>query len=278
MMNFKGKNKFYILVTLTLLFIIQIIIYLSFNVTNPQITVVMILLVLIAFVGVLVSYMAIKRTGRRIKKIPDSYKEVYYDIVEIVGISVMNMAQKRNTMNMVLEIFEHASLQNRDVNEVTGGNLEEFMSGFIEVSGGKLSTIYLVSYSTFLFVIYILFIKLYKVIKYGGLSLEAIEQQVLDRGIVLTYLIIAYIFFPWMLTTVKKAATEQWRGIKKALLLIPFLLPLSLVSVLIISDNTTFREFLDSPMPILSSAFLVICALIISVVSFLVMRKYKLKT
>jgi hypothetical protein len=150
------------------------------------------------------------------------------------------------------------------------------MSGFIEASGGKMTPLYLFAYSGFLFIIYLLFIKLYKVVKPGDFSMKLIETQTLDVGIVLLYGLLAFIFFPWMMYTINKAAKEQWQGLKRILLIIPFSIPIGLILLLIVFDNPSFIEFIDKPLPIFTSVYSIGVGVLLAV-GCLILMKYAQK-
>lgn len=110
-----------------------------------------------------------------------------------------------------VDIFEETSRNNRNVNEVIGFNLEQFVQEFIEVSGGVETIPYLLSYSTFLYAIYLLFIKLYMVVKASGPIEEIIKSETLDMGILIMYAVISYIFFPMMYILVRRSAKKGYK-------------------------------------------------------------------
>jgi DNA-binding ferritin-like protein (Dps family) len=272
-MNFKGKNKLYLLVILTLLFMAQTVIYLTKvdSIKTGEITI-LILLIVFAIIGIFIALYRLRVVKQRIKTLSPQYKEIYLQADEIVNLSAMKRVHKKETMVMILEIFEHASLQNRDVNSVIGGNLEQFISGFISVSAGRPTLLYLISYSSFLYIIYLLFMKLYLIFRSDIVVSDILQTEPLDLGIILTYGIIAFVFFPWMMLTTQRAAQKQWRGLKKILLLLPFTLPFLLILLLIKVDNSSFIIFIDTPVPIFTNYYTISLGIILLVVLFRVMR------
>lgn len=269
----RGKNKLVILTVLGIIFLLQVILYLilSTNIRWTELTL-LILILLIAVIGVIYSLKALRKTEKRVISLPQSYQEIYLRADEIIALSGMKRNQKKETMNYILEIFEDAYINNRDVNEVIGSNLEQFVQGFIEVSGGVETVPYLLSYSTFLYVIYLLFMKLYMVVKGSGPIEDILRNETLDLGIILMYAIISYIFFPLMYVMVRRSARKGWTGLKRGLVAIPLVIPILLVVIMMFVKKPQFRAFIDNPIHIFSSYFTVLLGILIVIISFILMK------
>lgn len=269
----RGKNKLVILTVLGIIFLLQVILYLilSTNIRWTELTL-LILILLIAVIGVIYSLKALRKTEKRVISLPQSYQEIYLRADEIIALSGMKRNQKKETMNYILEIFEDASINTRDVNEVIGSNLEQFVQGFIEVSGGVETVPYLLSYSTFLYVIYLLFMKLYMVVKGSGPIEDILRNETLDLGIILMYAIISYIFFPLMYVMVRRSARKGWTGLKRGLVAVPLVIPILLVVIMMFVKNPQFRAFIDNPIHIFSSYFTVLLGILIVIISFILMK------
>jgi len=210
------------------------------------------LIILLSIIAVAVNYSKLSDLKNRTETLPEAYQIVYIDAQEMIGLSAMSKTMKYETKQAVLEIFEHAVLDDRDVDEVIGGNLKSFMNGFIEAAGGQYSLLYLFSYSGVLFVGYLLLMKVYKLIR-DGFEVSNFKTENLDLGIVFTYALISFVFFPWMMITMKKASSEQWAGIKRSLILLPFVIPVGLMSLLIGVENERLRSILDYELPLFNS-------------------------
>jgi DNA-binding ferritin-like protein (Dps family) len=251
-----GRYKLYMSTGLAILLIIQAIVFIAIR---PNMTsglwFLFSVIILLALMVVGITVVMAKKIEHRVNKLPSSYVSVYMDAQELIGLSSMNRTMKSETSAMILEIFEHAALENRLIEDVICNDLEEFMKEFITAAGGDPIPLYWFSYSSLLFIGYLLLMKVYKVVKIGNLSIEHFKTETLDVGIVLTYALIAYLFFPWLMIVMKKAAREQWLGIKRIYIMLPFIIPVGLMSLLIGVNTEPFRKFLDHPIIIFSSIY-----------------------
>lgn len=269
-MQYRGKNKLMVLICLTILQLVLIGVYiLSSSQLNLGILLMFGILFLLALVATLLSYRAIKKTEQRIATIPDTYKKVYININELVGVSAMKADEKSTVMSMVLEIFEEASSEGRTVESVTGGNIEHFMTSFMEETKGALTLPYLLCFSGFLYFLYLLSMKLYMVVRNDGFTMVSLEQNTLNVGIALMYAIIAFVFLPLMMITVQTSATKQWTGIKKIIVALPLLIPVAVVAVFIIVDSPEFITFVDKELPIMNSIPKLLLVIVITGVLFI---------
>ena len=252
-MNRTGKSKIIMIVSLSVLLIAQMIIFLLTKKESSTAILMMFgFIVLLALVGVALSFYQLKVLKDRISLLPEAYKTVYIDAQESVNLSNLSKGMKQDIKAAILEIFEHSALDNRDVESVINGDLNKFIEPFISAGGGNFNGLYLYSYSTSLFIGYILFMKLYKIFKFG-FTVEAIEKSTLDLGIIISYAIIAFIFVPWLMYIMRKAAIERWSTVKRLWILCPIMLPIGLLFILIGIDNEAFRGFLDTEIPLLDS-------------------------
>lgn len=252
--NNVGRNKLFMSIGISVLLIIQIFAFIKLKPGSRGVIGLMFgLIIVLAILAVAVNYAKMKQVEDRVRNLPKSYRDAYIDANEVIASGASSKSEKVRVMDMVLEIFEHANFENRDLDDVIGGNLESFLEGFVEETAGRSSALYLFSYCTVLYISYLLFMKAYKVLRTGGFSIEKLSTENLDVGLVVTYAIIAYVFFPWLNLTIQKAAREQWRGIKRLIILIPFILPFGLVSILILVDSPEFIKIIDTSVPIFSS-------------------------
>ena len=271
-----GKYRLFMSIGVSMLLILLAVLIIALGPQmNSGLWIIYSIIVLISIAASIMIYTKIKLTEKRISNLPSEYVKVYEDAQELIGLSSMNQTMKKETSDMILEIFEHASQENRDVNEVIGDNLNEYMEEFLSASGGEPSILYWFSYSSLLFTGYLLFIKLYKVIRSGGFNMNGFETETLDLGITITYAIISFVFFPLLMITLKKAAKEHWKGIKSMVTLLPFIIPVGLL-VLLMNGNEAFRAFVDQPFPIFNSIYTFMIGIVVFI-GFGFLMKYAQK-
>lgn len=273
-MRNSGFNKTFALIGFALLITVQTVIFLQMKPgSRGVIGFFSVIIVILAVVAGYFSWVQFKNTEKRVKNLPEDYKMLYVDANEIIRTSTLKKNEKNEIMTMVLEIFEHASLEKRIANDVIKGNLKQFLKGFIDASGGKTSLLYLFSYSSLIFVGYLLLMKAYLVIRTGNIEIETLQTELLDSGLIVTYGIIAYVFFPWQLLVMQKAARERWRGVKRLWTIVPFSIPIGLVSALILVDSPGFNRLVNYPIPIFNSLGSILAGCLIILVC-IVMMKY----
>lgn len=270
-MNKVGQYKLFMSIGLALLVIILGYVF-SVITHGKGLWILFSVIVLLAMIAVAVNFMSIKLLKGKLNNLPDPYKKVYMDAQEAVGLSSMSKLQKKEVNEMILEIFEHASLDQRDINDVIDHNLEAYVNQFINIAGGKPSFLYMFSYSSFLFVIYLIFIKLYKVIR-PGFDLDNFKTETLDFGITATYALIAFIFFPWLMMIMKKASIERWNNKKRLLILLPFIIPFGLMALLILVRIPEVVDILDMAVPMFSSIYSFFIG-VLAAVGFFILMKY----
>ncbi|SHI50069.1 Protein of unknown function [Dethiosulfatibacter aminovorans DSM 17477] len=277
-MNNIGRNKLFMSIGLSVLLIIQIIIFIKLKPgSRGPIGLMFGLIILLAVIAVAANYFRIKQLEDRVRNLPKGYRDAYMDANEAIATIAGPRSEKVRVMDMVLEIFEHASLENRNIDDVTGGDLESFLEGFVEETKGRSSALYWFSYSTALYIGYLLFMKAYKVLRTGGISVEKLKTETLDLGLVATYAIIAYAFFPWINLAMQKAAREQLRGIKRLIILLPFVLPFGLVAMLILVDSPWFVKIIDTPVPVFASVASIAAGVLLLAGSVFLMRYASVK-
>ncbi|MCK8060174.1 MULTISPECIES: DUF1048 domain-containing protein [unclassified Fusibacter] len=268
-----GRYKLFMTVGLAVLLIAQAVVFIAIG---PEMTsglwFLMSVVIMLAILAVGIAFVTIKKIERRIDSLPDGFSNAFMDANELIGLSSMTRTMKQETTAMILEIFEHAALQNRTVEEVTGGDLESFMEDFITAAGGDPIPLYWFSYSSLLFVGYLLMIKIYKVVRVGNFSMDHFKTETLDVGITLTYALIAYLFFPWLMIVMKKAAREQWQGLKRLYILFPFIVPIGLLSLLIGVNNEPLRSFLDQPLDVFGSPYGFVMGILVFMACILLMN------
>ena len=272
-MNASGRNKLFMSIGLTLFILILLVtFYKTDSASGGYSLLVGGIIIIFAVVAVVANLIKVKNTEQRVSALPKPYRNVFIDASELVGTSMMTKSAKQETMSMILEIFEHAHLENRTVEDVIGGDLGSFMKGFIESSGGQNSLLYTFSFSTLLYVIYLFIMKFYIVLRHGPFTMERIRTETLDMGLIVIYGLIAYLFFPWLYYTLQQAAKGRWQGGKRLLILLPFILPFGLFAALNKFETPVLRTFMDHPVPIFNSVFEIIIGLGILIVSYLLMK------
>lgn len=222
------------------------------------------LIIILSLIGVAVNYRKLKSIEKRCHNLPQNYKEAYLDAQELIGLSAMTTLMKNESKEAILEIFEHAVLDNRALGEVINHDLKTFVKGFL-VEGGGNNLTYLMTYSGMLFMGYLLLMKVYKITRVG-FHMDNFKTETLDFGIVATYALIAFVFFPWLMLTMKKASSLQWKGLKRGLILLPFIIPIALFMTLVIADDHRLRMLLDQNMGIFNSPFKFLLGVLIFIV------------
>jgi len=271
-MNASGRNKLFMSIGLTLLIIALVVTFYNTDSASGGSYLLVGGIIIITAFAVVVNLIKVKNTEQRVALLPKPYRNVFIDANELVGTSTMTNSAKQETMSMILEIFEHAHLENRTVEDVIGGDLGSFMKGFIESSGGQNSLLYTLSFSTILYIAYLFIMKFYIVLRHGPFTMERIRTETLDMGLIVIYGLIAYLFFPWLYYTMQQAAKGRWQGPKRLLILLPFILPFGLFAALIKFETPALRTFMDHPVPIFNSVFEIIIGLGILIVSYLLMK------
>ncbi len=253
-MSYQGKNKLLLMLGTAILVIATLLILLAYSPdTRPVLFGIAGVIVLTALAAVVFAMVKYKSVEKRVAKLPGDYRSAYLNIHDLLGTYEMTRANRRNILSMVLEIFEHARLDNRAVKDVIGGDLAAFTESFVNEAGRPHTFGYRFSYATAMFVLFLLFLKAYKVLRTGTVSLDTLRSETLDAGIVMTYLIISYAFFPWLIATTRRSAREQWRGARRLLILVPMTIPAGLMAALILIDAPWWRAFVDRPFPIFTS-------------------------
>ncbi len=271
-MKYQGKNKLFLSVGTALLIIIALLIsFIASPDAQPALFTLSGAIVLMAVLCVAYSYRQYRNIQKRISKLPEDYQALYLNIHELLGTYGISKHDKHSILSMILEIFEHAHLDKRAADDVIGTDIASFVDGFVKEIGYTLTPRYLFGYTTSLFLTFLLFIKGYKVIRAGNITLAALNSETLDVGIVVAYFIISYAFVPWLLFSVRKATRQQWHGVQRLKLLLPMLIPVGLMMALIMIDNTAWRGIIDKPLPIFASPlslslgiFMLIAAIILT--------------
>jgi DNA-binding ferritin-like protein (Dps family) len=276
-----GRNRLLITIVLSVLLIAQLVVFLVVQQKpNTGSAVIALLVILTAIGAIYFSFRGFKKLESRVSSLPNDYKELYINASEIVGTSNLSKYMKKDINSMLLEIFEEASSEGRDSKEVINNDLNTYVAGFVNASGGTFSFSYLLSYSTMLFVFYLFLMKAYKVLRADTATLDNISSETLDVGIVGMYALISFIFFPWMLIAIRNNASKQTSGIKRISVVFPFLIPIALVVGLIGFDSPSLRQILDTSIPLMSNVYLLFMwgvVLIISTLSTRFLRRVNLR-
>ncbi len=275
-MNYQGKNKLFLSIGTTLLIIVALlVIFAATPAARPVLLTLSGAVVLMALLSVVCAYEKYKRIKERVSRLPGDYQTTYLNIHELLGTYRMSEYDRQNILSMVLEIFEHANLDQRPVDDVVGGNLASFVDSFANETGKSQSPGYLFGYSTSLFLGFLLFIKAYKVIRTGSITPAVLNSETLDIGIVATYFIIAYVFVPWLILSIRKSTRQQWDGMQKLKLMIPMLIPVGLMMALIMINDPAWRSIIDRPLPIFASLSTLALGVLILVGTILLTRLHR---
>lgn len=278
-MNYQGKNKLFMSIGLTVLLIITLLVLIG---SKPQARGMLLIfsgvIITMSLIAVYAAYRQVSHIKARITNLPESYQSVYLDAHELVGTYGILKRDKQEIMSMILEIFEHASLDNRQVDEVVGNDLAVFIDGFIAETGKGHTGWYLLSYATSLFIGYLLFMKAYKVVRTGHISMSMLQSETLDFGLVITYGLISYLFFPWLLLIIQRSAKYQWKGIKRIQILLPFVIPIGLMMGLILINDPALIKIIEYPLPLFTNLWSVGIGILLFIGSLWISRLQKKHT
>lgn len=270
-MKSSGRMKLYMSMGLAIFLMVQLIVFWAVQPGKTgMVLIVFGTTVLLAVGAVSANWYAMKRIQQRVAQLPEAFRTFYIDANEAIALTSIKKIYKKDTMDMILEILEHANQEGRTLESITGGDSESFITGFVTASGGRLTPLYLFGYSLTAFMLYLFTIKLYKVFRHGTGTLEDIQLQTLDVGIVLTYALIGFVFMPWIFVVMQKAASNQWQGLKRFWVVLPLSIPLGLMALLIFIEPPALRTFLDRPLPIMGSPILMVLCLLITIAGWLI--------
>ncbi len=230
----------------------------------------------IVILAVAAVFIQIRRGGLRQKqlsKLSDEYRSVLIDLYAMIEVSNISKRAKQDTRDMLLEIFSLAAEQERPVKDVVGEDMSAYLDQFLNEQGKNWNPAYVMSYTMMIFVIYLFAIKLYKVLKLGGITNETLAATPLERGIVGMYAVVAFVFFPLLLWMKQKAARERWNEKKQLLVALPLLIPVGMVALLMSSHKyPQLRVWIDRPIPLLDSWFKIFLGLVVFGFSVVLMR------
>lgn len=272
-----GKMKMFLTLGLTLILIVQVVMFLLLKPEASYALPFFYIIVGLALLALLMNYLNLKKVEKRVKALPKDYKNFYVNANEVIAMSTMHRSQKKFTIDMILEILEHAHQDGRKLEDLVKNNPKGFIEGFVNASGGKLSYLYLLGYSTMIFVLYLFLLKGYNVFRNGDGRLADLATQPLDLGIVITYVLIAFVFFPWLLISLQKAAANQSTGLSRLKILLPLTLPIGLMAGLIVIRAPWLRTFLDQPMPIMNNVWLILFWFVVGLGGYALTRYVKRK-
>lgn len=270
-----GKIHFYIQIILTVILCSSSLLFIwLIPDVNIGIVTLFVFIILLGVISTLVAYLGLKRNESKLENLSQPYKERYMVIQESVYLASISKTMKKEILEMVLEILEHANLNGRDVNEVIG-DTDTFINNFISKKQRHLTPMFWLTYGSTFFLGYIIFMKLYKVIRLGTFSYDAFLTESLDVGIVISYALISYVFMPWLLMTMRKTNRNRESIFSSLKLVLPFIVPVFLFAILILTPDGKFRNFLDQPLIIfnhLEGLLLLFIAFLLSLIG------YKLET
>lgn len=242
----KGKHRLIIMLVLTIFFFVLLVTFLiaGFGFTGGM-WIIYSLVILLAAISLGVAMYTNNKITARVKDLPEAYKNMYFNAQDLLGVYTRNLKLNREISEMILEIFEHASLEKRSVDVVVGNDLESYIKQFLPENKTNYNPLNIFLYSASLFTFFLIFMKIYKVVRVDNTSIESFQTETLDMGITLTYFIISFGFYPLLMYMIHRSAKMQWTGFKRWLIAIPLLIPILLMSGLIFIENDALRSFLD---------------------------------
>jgi DNA-binding ferritin-like protein (Dps family)/uncharacterized membrane protein YidH (DUF202 family) len=230
-------------------------------------------IVILAVAAVLTQIRRDSLRQKQMANLAEEYRTVLTDLYAMTEASTISKRAKQDTRDMLLEIFCLAAEQGRPVKDVVGEDMSGYLDQFLTEQGKSLNSIYIISYTMMIFVFFLFAMKIYKVLKLGGLNSETLAAAPLDRGIVGMYAVVAFVFFPLLLWIKQKAARERWEGNKQLLLALPIIIPLGIVTLLMSSHKyPTLQIWLDRPVPLFDSWFKIFLGLVVLGFSVALMR------
>lgn len=275
-MNYQRNNKFFILIGLTLLLLITSIVLITIDVETRGVLIIFLpMIIIMVLISVFLSVLQINKIKEHIANLPENYKSAYLDANELLVSYGLLKVDKQEIMNMILEIFEHSSLEGRDVDEVIGKDISSFVEGFITEAGKTNLLLSLFGYSTALFIGYLLLIKAYEVIRSGTISLKTLQSGSFDLGLLVTYFIIAYICVPWLILSIQRSTKYKWRGVKRMRILIPVFIPIGIFACLVLSNDLGIVKITEMPIHLFTNIWSVGIGILLLISSLFLTRIQK---
>ncbi|MFH0766656.1 MAG: DUF1048 domain-containing protein [Bacillota bacterium] len=268
-----GKNRFWLLISLLVFFVILLVIFFALNATSSLIFyIIFVIGISNVIAAIIFTIIYNKKTKKRIQGLSKPYQEMYIQSQNIINSSLTNKKERKVNIEMILEIFEHACLANRDINDVVNNDIHKYIEGFILESKFKFNLYYMLTYCLFLYIVFLLSMKTYKLFRESSFSLDNFQSYPLDVGIVLTYTIISFVFFPLLLLIINGIAKKKLQGYKKIVIIIPTLIPIGLSIILIFVNNENFKSFLDQPINIFPNLFAYILGFLLAAALLVLMK------
>ena len=112
----------------------------------------------------------------------------------------------------------YAAFADRSVDEVTGNDMKNFIEGFIDAAGGRSSGLYYFLYGTMTMFLYMIILKVYLFLKAGGIDFSLAETRTMNLLIIIFFACVSFIVLPWLMILIRKAASEQWTGLKRMMI------------------------------------------------------------
>jgi len=262
-------------------FVFLLILYLFINsregnvtyLDNPGIYIIAGLVIVVNILAIVMTMAkARKKRNSSIGLLEGDYLENYDICDEIVRLSNVQIRDKKAIMTMVLEIFAIAQEENKTIELVTGGNVETFINNFINEYGGKRSVFYNIYYGGMIYIMYLFFMKTYMFLKYNEFNLEGFMIAKLDLGIVVFYAIVAFVFFPLLMYAYKISAIKNYTGIKRGVILLPFIIPFGLVAYMILSHGSEYSQWRDIEVSVFGDAWSIMLGIILIIALPLLMK------
>ena len=128
---------------------------------------------IMAVVAVGIMFFARKQIMYRAKLLNSEFFEEYERICDMLQGSVLGHLEKKETLKDILGLFIDAQNSGRSVEQVTGGNTEEFVARVQESFGFRSKFVFMLLTGIRYSVIYLFMVQLYEWIKHGGSFFDA---------------------------------------------------------------------------------------------------------
>ena len=264
----KNRNKIVLTGSLFITFLVLLIVFLLSGASfSPGMWVILSFIIIIACASLFFALYFNRKNNQRVQALNDEYKSTFFHIQDLITLHFKSFKKQKEVTENIIEIFEHAQLENRNVNEIVNNDIESFVKEFLDDQSSKFNVLSVFLYCVSLFIFFLIFMKIYKVFRGQAFSMSNFETETLDVGITLTYFIISFVFYPLLMWLIHYSAKKQFEGAKRLIIVIPTFIPLLLMGLLIFIDNEGLRNFLDTEIVIFGNIYAFVLGIIVLVIT-----------